>query len=382
MDTLDVAEPQIIVEYPDDPSGCYWHHRILVEKLSPGVWLAITPDGELQQHDLNEESYKVLERNSMYPAAQRPYVYGCRPLPRAQFLALKRRATIQAQVVGADAEDEATTEHWVVAEVGHPKFGEVVPESELDDSVLGRTKGAAELDGTEVFIELVGVGQAPSAAGAAAESSEELRLLGLHRSGDSTRHLALRDAVPLLRESAFDDWRLPGPRAAREWISAVRDGPGDLTMYDAEWVRRSGVAESSAVAHIHFVLCEVLRVAVTYDQLDISNLMSFEIVVRRIIQDETAVGRNPRHPDYGGLGVAMQAPISERGAATAAGFKAWITDRLREQANIYKQTRLWNEETRHVYNEDEGGGKGRGRGRGAAKKSKARGGAPAGSDQG
>lgn len=124
--------------------------------------------------------------------------------------------------------------------------------------------------------------------------SRDLRVLGLHHAGDRTRHLAFRDTVPLLKESPFEDWKLPAPRAAREWVSAVREGPGDLALYDSEWIRRSGAAETSAVSHIHFVLCETLRVALTYDQLDISNLMWFEISVWRVVQDETAVGRNPR----------------------------------------------------------------------------------------
>lgn len=381
MDTLDIAEPQILIEYPNDGAGCYWHHRILLKKLSAGVWLAATPDGDPQQHDLNVESYKVLERNAMFPIAQRPYVYGFDPLPCAQLLALKRLAMVQAQLVGTDELGEPEVEQWVLAEVGHARFGQPVPEAELDNSVLGRVNGVAEIDGVEVFIELVGVGQVPSSSIVQESATEELRLLGLHRCDDGSRLLTLRDAVPLLRVSPFDDWKLPGPRAAKEWISAVRDGPGDFTVYHAEWVRRSGVAESSAVAHIHFVLCEVLRVAISYDQVDMSNLMAFEIIVGRVVQDETAVGRNPRHPDYGGLEVAMQAPIGQRGAATAAGFKSWITDRLREQANIYKQARLWNEETRQAYHEEEGGGKGRGRGRGAAKKPKARGDGPAGGEQ-
>lgn len=109
----------------------------------------------------------------------------------------------------------------------------------------------------------------------------------------ASANVALWDAVPLLRESSFfDDRRLLGPHAARAWVSATRDGPGDLTVDHAEWVRGSGIA----VAHIHFVLCEVLRVAIWYDNVGISNLVSFDII-RCIIHNETAVGLNTRRPD-------------------------------------------------------------------------------------
>lgn len=33
MDTLDIPELQILVEYPDDPNDCFWHHRTLVKKV-------------------------------------------------------------------------------------------------------------------------------------------------------------------------------------------------------------------------------------------------------------------------------------------------------------------------------------------------------------
>ena len=79
-----------------------------------------------------------------------------------------------------------------------------------------------------------------------------------------------------MRETAFDDWKLPGPRATREWIRSVRDSSGHLSIYHQQFVRQSGLSESQSVAHIHFVLCEVLRLAITVDQLDITNLQSFE----------------------------------------------------------------------------------------------------------
>ncbi|CAK0855523.1 unnamed protein product [Prorocentrum cordatum] len=143
---------------------------------------------------------------------------------------------------------------------------------------------------------------------------------------------------------------MPGPRVAKEWLVSVRDGPGDLSSYHGQWVRRSGVSESSAVAHIHYVLCESVRLAIQTDQLDVTNLLSFELIMRRICQDETAVARNPRHPDDGGLEMLLRAPTTEQGQASTNRFTEWVTGRLKEQAAIYKQTRLWNEEQRAMQN--------------------------------
>jgi hypothetical protein len=138
----------------------------------------------------------------------------------------------------------------------------------------------------------------------------------------------------------------------------VRDSSGDLSIYHQQFVRQSGLSESQSVAHIHFVLCEVLRLAITVDQLDITNLQSFELLVRRVIQDEVAVSRNAKHPDYGGLEVVMSAPVSESGAAVTMVFQEWVMNRLKDQANVHKQTRLWSEEQRL---RSKGAGRGKGK---------------------
>eukprot|EP00974_Lingulodinium_polyedra_P060191 5802085-Lingulodinium_polyedra.AAC.1 len=71
--TLDIAEAQIIVEYPDDEGGFYWHARVLLEKVSPGVWVSLTPDMELCVIDLRVVRRIVLGRRAEFPAPQRGY---------------------------------------------------------------------------------------------------------------------------------------------------------------------------------------------------------------------------------------------------------------------------------------------------------------------
>ena len=144
----------------------------------------------------------------------------------------------------------------------------------------------------------------------------------------------------------MEDWKLPGPRVTLEWLTAVVDGSGDLTTYHHEWVRRSGVAENSAVCHNHFLFCQALRAFVSVDQVDPTNLLGVETLVRKLVQDEVAIGRNPKHPDYGGLDVMLHAPTTEHGAAQVAAFTEWVTERMKDQANIHKQTRLWASEQR------------------------------------
>ncbi len=147
--------------------------------------------------------------------------------------------------------------------------------------------------------------------------------------------------MTLFHESKFEDWGFSGPRATLEFLKAVQSGPGELTTYHLTWCRSSGVAQHSAIVHEHRCICEVLRLGVVRDQVDITNLMSFEHLVRRLVILEIAVSRNPSSPDFAGLDIVAEAPVNHQGSAYVASMSSWITDKLKERAKIQKQSRLF-----------------------------------------
>ena len=83
-------------------------------------------------------------------------------------------------------------------------------------------------------------------------------LLENHRDPQGKRALNLQDALPLMTETSLDDWSFTGPRSVKDYLRAIREGPGDLPTY-----------------HLSWVLCETVRLAISKDQLDVSNLCSF-----------------------------------------------------------------------------------------------------------
>ena len=116
---------------------------------------------------------------------------------------------------------------------------------------------------------------------------------------------------------------------------------------------------------------EALRLSINTDQLHITNLASSEHLIRRVVQIEVAVSRNPKQPDFSGLELLMDAPVNESGAARTQKFTARINERLKERAQVWKQQRLYAEERRHLNNQGKGGGK-------SKKSKKGDGGPPAG----
>ena len=59
---------------------------------------------------------------------------------------------------------------------------------------------------------------------------------------------------------------------------------------------------------------------------------------------EIAVARSPQAPDFQGLDLVSEAPISSQGQAVVPAINSWITEKLKERANIQKQSRLYREE--------------------------------------
>ena len=69
-----------------------------------------------------------------------------------------------------------------------------------------------------------------------------------------------------------------------------------------------------------------------------------ENVCRRLIILELAVARNPAAPDFSGLDVVNESPLGSQGQAYVSTITTWVTDRLKERAQIQKQARLFREE--------------------------------------
>ena len=219
--------------------------------------------------------------------------------------------------------------------------------------------GIIERNGEEVFARRIAT---PDKAAwiLLKESSEgDIRPLGEHRDSKGQRFLDFKGSVGMLRSSAIDDWPMVGPRAARSIYVPLEMVPRTLQPTITRRYRHQGLPFSAA-SHEHRVLCDMLRVEMSIDQVDVSNLLFTEIAVRRLIQIKNAVARPPSSPDY---------TVGPSGQAVTTSFHGCIATKLKERANVQKQARLYREE----FGTSRGSGtttttdgerRGRGRGRG------------------
>lgn len=342
--TLDVPDPQVLVNFPHDANGLTEHHRLLLCKLGPGRWVACSPDMELEVLDLNVQRHTVLGRRAPYPAHLQPVVYGFDPIPRVDLERLKREAKTMSIILGDEDTMEVEARVWLFADVSSDRLGKSVPLELVPSAVTLGSRGLLEIDGTIEAIEEVPQSDVASFAEVKKGTHGELRTLGNFTDSQDMRYLALADAFPLMKEVEMKDWCFEGPRATKEFLGSIVQGTADLSSYHLQWLQHSGVNHKSSIAYEHKCIIECLRLAVCKDQLDPTNLMRLELLTRRVIQLEVAVSRSPNNPEFQGLDILMESPITAKGAASTKTLDTWLTSRLKEQANIQKQARLYREE--------------------------------------
>lgn len=236
----------------------------------------------------------------------------------------------------------------------------------VNQAVTLGAKGLVEVDGEVQTIEEISQTGVDKYAQEKKATLGDLRTIGHHVGEDGKRYISLVDAFPLLRQSEFKDWNFSGPRAVKEFLTSIRDASSELASYHVQWLQASGANPRSALVNEHKTIIEALRLAISRDQLDISNLQSFELITRRAIQLEIAVSRSPNNPEFSGLETLMESPLNTSGSARTRELDLWLTDRLKEKAQIQKQTRLFREEHSYssrdkgsnVQSEDSGGGGG------------------------
>ena len=344
--TVNIKQAQVCVYYEDDEE-LQWHHRILLHRCSAGIWVCLTPDFELCVHDLRTMRHVVLGRASLFPDTVYGNVYIFDPVAQRDVNEYLPQARTQALILADTGDAEAVLPVWVVSDPSDEKFGQIVPAETVEDGDLHAClahRGVAEFEEEIRFVTQMDQSVVENFIQVGKATRGDDRLLGLHLNGQGRRHLPLHTAVHMFDRKVGDDWPHEGPSAVVEFLQSVVTHSGSLITYDTEWARISGVPEASSARHEHRIICETLRLAIEYDQRDVTNNASDENLVRRLIQLEAAVGRNPLHPDFGGLGLMLTSPVSESGAAQAPSFNHWVADRQKTQAQVMKQARVQREE--------------------------------------
>ena len=125
--SLDVGNPQVAIDYPDDPHF-RWHHRLLLNRVGDGTkWVVSTPDYNVEVLDLANHRVVTLPRGCQVPARVRGNIYMFRDLSEDQLLSLQQQGEALAVLIGGVATAPSRgTAVWVVSNTGADQFGEQV----------------------------------------------------------------------------------------------------------------------------------------------------------------------------------------------------------------------------------------------------------------
>ena len=352
----------MLVEFPGDDNGLDFHHRILWYRVDRSMWIISTPDLDVYEEDYDGVTVVPLSRNSDYPVAYAGQMY----VPRNQdlmrsYLDLKQQADSLALVRGCtdrpgvqSTGEVAPCGEWRVADVDSKRFGEIIPSSDLADQSknvileCGDVRKRLHAVGNAVFtleyvtdFDLWSNAKRPGLPGG---DAGDLRLLGCTRLASGKRQIARGAAIESMTDKKFDDWPHRGPKAVRDFLESVLQNGGDLMTYHSSFMRKSGLSDNSAAAHEYKNLLTILRLAIVYDQVDPTNLASMEQVVRRVLEIQTAVRRNPKHPTFDSFDYNLRGTVDEIGGARASSYAEWIAEQHKAEAKALKSTREWREE--------------------------------------
>ena len=191
----------------------------------------------------------------------------------------------------------------------------------------------------------------PAAAGGSsgglAGSAGDLRTLAVKYDSAGKRFRDFRESALLLTETPFADWEVKGPRTVK-WLVEQLMKDQLTPMRRHQWWRQllrltprdEGVGE-------HELISRMLEAAMTYDQVNVSELSFFELALRRYQLIEEQYSRRLEESELGKDQVdrAFEHNLflgSDRTSGrslVSPKLQEWIAGKLRDEAAILKERR-------------------------------------------
>eukprot|EP00972_Heterocapsa_arctica_P058136 8577372-Heterocapsa_arctica.AAC.1 len=80
--SFDISDLQVVIEFPADAGGSFWHPRIALHRVLPDEWVMHTPEVSLKVVDLMERSRRNVGHCSFFPRAQAAFASSSTRSPR------------------------------------------------------------------------------------------------------------------------------------------------------------------------------------------------------------------------------------------------------------------------------------------------------------
>lgn len=194
-----MSEPQVLIHFPDDAHFSYIY-RLLLQKVSPGRWVVLTPGLELEVQDLNAPRHLVLGMHSPFPAEVADDCYVFDDLSRNELERQRKLARTMSSILDDGDIAAVAAMQWIGADPASGKFGKVVPHEILEDIVTQGSSGLVLWDNETEYVKEMPVDDVASFIGTRKESAGDLRTIGDHRDGSGKRYIDFKDGLNLLEK--------------------------------------------------------------------------------------------------------------------------------------------------------------------------------------
>ena len=112
--------------------------------------------------------------------------------------------------------------------------------------------------------------------------AEDARTLAILRDSAGRRFRTLRSVTEAAEKSEFEDWILSGPRTTLYVVTEIAKQSGGPVQRHTTWKHENKLNDEEHSVVAHEMLSEILELACTYDQVDVSNLASMEALARHM----------------------------------------------------------------------------------------------------
>eukprot|EP00438_Fugacium_kawagutii_P000777 Skav229111 [mRNA] locus=scaffold92:703800:704993:+ [translate_table: standard] len=345
------------------------HTRIVLGQVTGLEYMIQTPDGDQYVEILDNSNPDIVgfyvgpDDGSLpvgLPAGVR--VYGFAPMTLQQFNAMLadgrvetlaemgRRGIVPPVVAGP------MVEIWVLAEMvaGH-KIGETVQvpvgmTQEGEYGLLPMVDGEGNRrpvlvkrirpDDLASFCDsrIALARSSESLAGDDRYAGEDVRTLCVKFGPNGERSRSYRESVLEMVQVEYDDFPLE-PRTALAYARAVATVAESSFAQHLNWVAQSRIPDGDRAVHENEVLSRALDLAVCYDGLNIANLASFELLIRRKQLLAEAHSYNPAAPSYEGADHFLGTSYRPGGGIIVPELTEHVAKKLHQESLILKEKR-------------------------------------------
>lgn len=190
-----------------------------------------------------------------------------------------------------------------------------------------------------------------STAGEDRSAADDIRTMSVKFAANGDRIRSFRESVSEMVETEMEGFPYE-PRTCLQHLQAIQSVAASSYAHHLSWVQQSKLPEGSRAAFEDETLSRILDTAIQFDSLQVCNLASFELLVRRKQLIADAHSLNPASPSYDGANYYLGTKFKPGGAIVVPSLTEHVSKKLQADSAILKERRKLEE------------AKGRGRGGG------------------